>query len=90
MAGLASTSILLMVAGGSSTSSMLTSDVFQFDRFNNEWKMIGSLAGSRADAAMCTINNTIVVIGGYSRGGGMEASEESSLSTMEIGQVEVN
>ena len=89
-AGLASTSVLLMVAGGSSTSSKLTSDVFRFDRFNNEWKIIGSLSSPKADVAMCTINDTIIVIGGYSRGGSMEASEESSLSTMEMGQVEIN
>ena len=87
--GLTSTSILLIVAGGSK-ASQLTSDVFRFDRFNNKWKKIGSLASPKAAVAVCTINDTIMVFGGYNRGGSIEASEESSLSTVEMGQVEIN
>ena len=88
-AGLTSTHLLLLLAGGSNESSQLTSDVFWFDRFNNKWRNIASLTNSRAGVAICAVHDTIMVFGGYSRGGSIEASEESSLTTVEMGQVEV-
>ena len=88
-AGLASTHLLLMTAGGSNQSSQLTSGVFWFDRFNKKWRNIGCLTSPRAGVAICTLNDTIMVFGGYSKGGSIEASEESSLTTVEIGQVEI-
>ena len=87
--GLTSTSIFLIVAGGSK-ASQLTSDIFRFDRFNNKWKKIGLLASTKAGVAVCTINDTIMVFGGYVRGGSIEAPEESSLRTVEMGQVAIN
>ena len=79
----------LMIAGGS-WSSKVTSDIFSFDGVNHVWKKIGTLASARAGVAVCALSDTtLMAIGGYSQGGGIEASEKSSLSTVEIGQTEV-
>ena len=86
-AGLTSTSTHLVIAGGSK-SSKLTSDVFSFNIYQNTWKKIGTLTSPRASATICTINDsTIMLVGGYSRGGSIEASYESALATVEMGRL---
>ena len=80
----------LMIAGGSKLSEV-TSDILSFDGIEHGWKKIGTLSSPRADAAVCVLGDTtLMAIGGYSKGGGLKASENSSLSTVEIGQVEVS
>ena len=79
-----------IIAGGSLKGN-LTSDVFICDTHNRLWKKVASLTSPRANVAIATINNTtIMVIGGYSKGGSVEAAAESSLTTVELGEAEYN
>ena len=79
-----------MIAGGSLKGN-LTSDVFVLDIHNRLWKKVASLTSPRANVAIATISNTtIMVIGGYSKGGSVEAAAESSLTTVELGEAECN
>ena len=75
-----------MIAGGS-FNSKLSSDVFILDAESHAWKKVASLTSPRSSVAIATINNTtIMVIGGYSKGGSVEAAAESSLTTVELGE----
>ena len=88
-AGVVSIGSHLVIVGGS-MSSKVTSDIFSFDRYNLTWRKIGVLTSSRADVAVCALSDTtIMVIGGYSRGGGLQASEESSMMNVEMGEIKV-
>jgi len=79
-----------MIAGGS-LKGKLTSDVLVLDVCNCFWKKVASLTSPRAYVAIATIsNNTIMVIGGYSKGGSVKAVAESSLTTVELGEAECN
>ena len=89
-AGVVSIGSNLMIVGGS-MSSKVTSDIFSFDRFNLNWRKIGVLTSARADVAVCSLSDTtIMVIGGYSRGGSLQASEDSSMSTVEMEDIKVS
>ena len=52
---------------------------------------MGSLTSPRANVAIATISNTtIMAIGGYSKGGSIEAAAESSLTTVEFGKMKLD
>ena len=79
-----------MIAGGS-LKGKLSSDVFAYDTQNCLWKKVGSLTSPKASVAIATISNTtIMAIGGYSKGGSIEAAAESSLTTVELGEAEIS
>ncbi|XP_065893295.1 uncharacterized protein [Dysidea avara] len=86
-AGVASTCPIL-IAGGS-FKGVITSNIFIYDSHDQIWTKVASLTSPRSNVAIATINNTtIMVIGGYSKGGSAEAAAESSLTTVELGEAE--
>ena len=81
----------LLIAVGGSKSHKVLSEIFSFDTINLVWKKIGALTSVRADVAVCALSNTtIMAVGGYSKGGGCKEAEKSSLSTVEVGEIEVS
>ena len=68
-----------------------TSDVSLYDSSKNLWKKVDSLTTARINVGVSLINNnTIIIIGGYTRGGGVEVAMASCLTTVEIGNIVPN
>ena len=80
-----------VIIGGKSQVSVPTSDVSLYDSSNNLWKKVDSLTTARIDTGISLINsNTIIIMGGSTRGGSIEAAMASSLTTVEIGNIVPN
>ena len=80
-----------VIIGGISYSSVPTSDVSLYDSSKNLWKKVDSLTTARAGIGVSLINNnTIIIIGGSTRGESVEAAMASCLTTVEIGNIVPN
>ena len=83
-----------VIIGGKSHSNeggAPTSDVSVYDSSNNSWRKVDSLTSARIDVGVSLINNnTIMIIGGYTKGGSAEAAVSSSLTLVEIGNIVAN
>ena len=65
-------------------------DIKMYDNSNKSWKKIGSLSSARSAVAVAAVyNNAIVIIGGYTKIGSRANSESSSVTVVELGQVEL-
>ena len=74
---------------GGSCRGRPTSDVNVYSSLENRWKKCASLSGPRINVAVANIyDDTIIVFGGYTSGGSVEAAMESSLTTVQMGKVE--
>ena len=83
-----------VIIGGKSHSNqggIPTSDVSLYDSSKNLWEKVDSLTTARADIGVSLINNnSIIIIGGHTKGGSVEAAMASSLTTVEIGNIVPN
>ena len=83
-----------VIIGGTShvnQGSVPTSDVSLYDSSKNLWRKVDSLTTARIATGVSLINNnTIIIIGGNTRGGSVEAAKTSSLTTVEIGNIVPN
>ena len=82
---------IVIVGGQSHDGTIPTSDVSMYDSSKNSWRKVDSLTSARIDPGVSLINNnTIIVIGGNTKGGSIEAATASSLTTVEIGNIVPN
>ena len=83
-----------VIIGGHSHSNqgaVPTSDVSLYDSSNNLWKKVDSLTTARASIGVSLINNnTIIIMGGNTKGVSVEVAMASSLTTVEIGNIVPN
>ena len=83
-----------VIIGGRNHSQQggaFTSDVSLYDKHINSWKKVGSLRSAKIAVGVSLVNsNTIVVIGGFTKGGSVEAAMASSLTTVDIGTIVPN
>ena len=80
-----------VIIGGDDKSDVPTSDVSLYDIHKNSWRKVDSLTNERSHIGVSLINsNTIIVIGGYTQGGSIEAALSSCLATVEIGTIVPN
>jgi len=78
----------LVVVGGEDHTST-TDDIEMYDKSTKTWKKIDSLSFARSRVAIAAINNNdIIVIGGYTKVGSVTNAMSSSLTVVELGQVE--
>ena len=78
------------IIGGASYDGQYvpTDDIRVLDVLNNSWKKIASLTTARDCTAVVPINHdSILVIGGYTGGRGIEGAKAHSISTVEKGTV---
>ena len=81
----------VIIGGTSRDGTIVTSDVCLYDSSKDLWKKVDSLTTARAGIGVSLINNnTIIIIGGNTRGGSVEAAVASSLTTVEIGNIVPN
>ena len=83
-----------VIIGGKSPSSQggaPTSNVSIYDSSNNSWRKMDSLTNARIAVGVSLINNnTIIIIGGSTKGGSVKAAMSSSLTLVEIGNIVAN
>ena len=81
----------VIIGGYGQDGTIPTSDVSLYDSSKNLWKKVDSLTTARINVGVSLINNnTIIIIGGNTRGGSVEAAMASSLTTVEIGNIVPN
>ena len=81
-----------VVVGGQDSTGTTTADIKMYDNSNKSWKKIGSLSSARCLIAVAAVyNNTIITIGGCSKGDSLSRSnmESSCLTVVELGQAEM-
>ena len=77
-----------VIIGGDNTQDVPTVDIRVLDVPNNSWKKIASLTTARVSTAVVPINHdSILVIGGYTGGSGVEEAKAHSISRVEKGSV---
>ena len=74
-----------VIVGGEDQSGSPTSDIKVYDESSKSWKDVTSLSCARSQVALAAVNNTIIVIGGYIKGGSTTNSTLSSMVTVEVG-----
>ena len=80
----------VVVGGRDHIGGTPTADIKMYDNSNKSWKKIASLSSARSDAAVAAVyNNGIVVIGGCTKGDTIANAISSSLTVVELGQVEL-
>ena len=80
----------VVVGGDNKIGTIPTADIKMYDNSNNSWKKIGSLSSSRSAVAVAAVyNNAIVVIGGCIKEDTIANIKSSSLTVVELGQVEL-
>ena len=76
--------------GGQDQKGTTTSDIKMYDDTSKSWKNISSLSSARSQVAIAAVNyNSIIVIGGYTKGESRDNHKSSSVSTVELGQAEL-
>ena len=89
VSSLASSSSPLIVLGGCNTSGATTADIQMYDTSTEKWKKIDSLSFARSRTAVAAINNdTVIIVGGCTKDGSISDRQESSLTVIELGQIE--
>ena len=77
-----------VIIGGRNQGNVPTSDVSLYDMYNNSWRKLDSLTCARGYIGVSLINNnTIIVIGGCTKGESVEAGKSSCLTIVEIGTI---
>ena len=80
-----------VIIGGIDLDDAPTSDVSLYDMHNNSWMKVDSISSARMNIGVSLVNsNTIIVIGGCTKGESVEAGRASSLTTVEIGTIVPN
>ena len=83
-----------VIIGGKSHSDeggIPTSDISLYDSSNDLWEKVDSLTTARIATGVSLINNnTIIIIGGSTRGGSVKVGMASCLTTVEIGNIVPN
>ena len=78
----------VIVGGGSRDAHVSTSDIMLYDASTKSWRKVDSLTSARQYVGVALLNNsTIIVIGGNTAVGSVEAAMASSLTTVEIGNI---
>jgi len=81
----------IIMGGGNNRGDTATSNICLYDTSDNSWKQVASLSSARLSSAVATINDsTVIVFGGYTDGTTTQSAMESCISTVEIGQAELN
>ena len=76
---------------GGDKGGVPTSDVSLYDIDKNTWRKADSLTNARIALGVSLINsNTIIAIGGNTKGGSVEAAEASCLTIVQIGTIVPN
>jgi len=78
-----------VIIGGYDTQLKVVNNISLYDDSSNSWKTVSTLPISCAGAAVATINNIIIVAGGYTDGSTSDSIKATSLTSVMLGQLEM-
>ena len=77
-----------VIIGGDDQNDVPTSDVSLYNIHKNSWRKVDSLTSARKNIGVSLINsNTIIIIGGNTKGGSVEAAVASCIRVVQIGTI---
>ena len=77
-----------LIIGGNNVKGVPTSDISLYDTSKKSWIKVNSLTTARKHVGVATINSdSLIVVGGTSGGGSIEANTASSMSIVEMGHI---
>ena len=80
----------MVVGGEDKTGKIPKADIKMYDSSIKSWKKIGSLSSARSEVGVAAVyTNSIVVIGGCTKGGTLANANSSSLTLVELGQAKL-
>ena len=78
----------IIIGGCNHSGDVSTSDVSLYDKQMKSWRKVDSLTSARSNIGVSLINNnTIIAIGGCTKGKSIEAAMASTLNIVEIGKI---
>ena len=80
---------LPVIIGGLDRQGKAVNDISLYDDSSNSWRTVSSLPISCARATVATINNIMIVAGGYTDGSTMETVNATTLTSVVLGQLEL-
>jgi len=79
-----------VAVGGADQNDASIPDIRVYDDYSKSWRTVATLSSARSYVAIAAVkNNAIIVIGGYTKGGSVAKALSSSLTTVELGQVQL-
>ena len=79
----------IIVGGWDHSDKTSTADIKMYDNSDHSWRSVGSLSSARSCVGVATVdNNEIVVIGGCTKGDNTYDLNSSSLTIVELGEVD--
>ena len=78
-----------VIIGGSDTQGKTVNNISLYDDSSNSWRTVSSLPISCATATVATINDVIIVAGGYTDGSTMDTINATTLTSVVLGQLEL-
>ena len=79
-----------VVVSGCRNDKTSAADITMYDDSDHSWRKVGSLSTAKFAAGVAAINNNaVIIIGGCTRGGVKDDRKSSSLTVVELGQVEL-
>ena len=81
--------IPLVITGGLDQQGKTVNNISLYDDSSDSWRTVSSLTISCARATVATINNIMIVAGGYTDGGTTETINATTLTSVVLGQLEL-
>ena len=79
-----------VVVGGQDATGAATEDIKMYDNSDKSWKKIGALSSARSEVAVVAVyDNSIIVIGGCTKGDTTANAGSSTVTVVELGQAEL-
>ena len=74
---------------GGSKQGKTVNNISLYDESSDSWRTVGSLPFNVAGATVATINNIIIIAGGYTDCGSLEAVNATTLNSVVLRQLEL-
>ena len=78
-----------VIIGGRNNRGKAVNNISLYDDSSDTWRTVSTLPISCAGATVATINDTIIVAGGYTDGSTMESINATTLTSVVLGQLEL-
>ena len=78
-----------VIIGGNDNQGKAVNNISLYDDSSNSWRTVSSLPISCIDATVATINDVIIVAGGYTDDSTMETVTATSLTSVVLGQLQL-
>ena len=78
-----------VIIGGRDNQGKAVNNISLYDDSSNSWRTVSTLPISCAGATVATINDTIIVAGGYTDGSTIETINATTLTSVVLGQLEL-